>query len=105
MFRTATARGKAEQADYTAVCAREDSGEARSCAQQFDPQFLQPGNTQPPLTLLGEIIFCKTSREKSSFFFWRGPELFYFIHYFPNSLDFCILGGETAGQTAGQGIC
>jgi len=41
--RTATARGKAEQADYTAVCAREDSGEARSCAQQFDPQFLQPG--------------------------------------------------------------
>ena len=43
LFRTATARGKAEQADYAAVCAREDSGEARSCAQQFDPQFLQPG--------------------------------------------------------------
>merc|ERR550539_1455051 len=41
--RTATARGKAEQADYAAVCAREDSSEARSCAQQFDPQFLQPG--------------------------------------------------------------
>ena len=26
-FRTATARGKAEQADYAAVCANEDSSE------------------------------------------------------------------------------
>ena len=42
-LRTATARGKAEQADYAAVCAREDSGEARSAAHQLDPQFLQPG--------------------------------------------------------------
>ena len=41
--RTATARGKAEQADYAAVCAREDSTEARTCAQTFDPNFHQPG--------------------------------------------------------------
>ena len=58
MSRTATARGKAEQADYTAVCAREDSGEARSCAQQFDPQFLQPGITIV-LLLLGELFLKK----------------------------------------------
>ena len=42
-FRTATARGKAEQADYAAVCAREDSSEARACAQTFAPEFQQPG--------------------------------------------------------------
>merc|ERR1719499_2602277 len=41
--RTATARGKAEQADYAAVCAREDSSEARHCAQNFAPEFQQPG--------------------------------------------------------------
>merc|ERR1719378_819269 len=41
--RTATARGKAEQADYAAVCAREDSTEARGCANTFDPNFHQPG--------------------------------------------------------------
>jgi len=40
--RTATARGKAEQADYAAVCAREDSSEARGCAQTFAPEFKQP---------------------------------------------------------------
>merc|ERR1719270_2894992 len=40
--RTATARGKAEQADYAAVCARDDSSEARGCAQNFDPNFHQP---------------------------------------------------------------
>merc|ERR1719290_754546 len=40
--RTATARGKAEQADYAAVCAREDSGEARNCAKTFAPEFHQP---------------------------------------------------------------
>ena len=39
MCRTATARGKAEQADYAAVCAREDAGEARACATQFAPDF------------------------------------------------------------------
>lgn len=37
--RTATARGKAEQADYAAVCAREDAVEARACATQFAPDF------------------------------------------------------------------
>merc|ERR1711892_966182 len=37
------ARGKAEQADYAAVCAREDSSEARACAQTFAPEFQQPG--------------------------------------------------------------
>jgi len=41
--RTATARGKAEQADYAAVCAREDSFEARACASNFAPEFQQPG--------------------------------------------------------------
>merc|ERR1719268_27830 len=47
--RTATARGKAEQADYAAVCAREDSSEARSCAQNFAPEFQQPdGSGGPP---------------------------------------------------------
>jgi len=47
--RTATARGKAEQADYAAVCAREDSSEARSCAQNFAPEFQQPdGMAGPP---------------------------------------------------------
>jgi hypothetical protein len=39
LCRTATARGKAEQADYAAVCAREDAGEARACATQFAPDF------------------------------------------------------------------
>ena len=64
MFRTATARGKAEQADYTAVCAREDSGEARSCAQQFDPQFLQPGNTEHHSLCLGKLFFVKLHEKK-----------------------------------------
>jgi len=41
--RTATARGKAEQADYAAVCARDDSAEARACAQTLAPEFGQPG--------------------------------------------------------------
>merc|ERR1719370_47581 len=41
--RTATARGKAEQADYAAVCANEDSSEARTCASNFAPEFKQPG--------------------------------------------------------------
>jgi len=37
--RTATARGKAEQADYGAACANEDAHEARHCAQQLAPDF------------------------------------------------------------------
>jgi len=41
--RTATARGKAEQADYAAVCARDDSAEARACAQTLAPEFGKPG--------------------------------------------------------------
>lgn len=41
--RTATARGKAEQADYAAVHAKEDSLDARSCAGTFAPDFQQPG--------------------------------------------------------------
>jgi len=41
--RTATARGKAEQADYAAVCAKEDSGEARACSQTLAPEFGKPG--------------------------------------------------------------
>jgi len=41
--RTATARGKAEQADYASVCARDDSAEARACAQTLAPEFGQPG--------------------------------------------------------------
>jgi len=41
--RTATARGKAEHADYASGCAREDSTEARTCAQTFAPDFKQPG--------------------------------------------------------------
>merc|ERR1719412_692628 len=46
--RTATARGKAEQADYAAVCAREDSSEARGCANSFAPNFQQPDGTAGP---------------------------------------------------------
>merc|ERR1719474_810440 len=46
--RTATARGKAEQADYAAVCAREDSSEARACAQTFAPEFQQPDGATIP---------------------------------------------------------
>jgi junctophilin len=41
--RTATARGKAEQADYAAVCARDDSTEARACALKLAPDFGRPG--------------------------------------------------------------
>ncbi|XP_064112325.1 junctophilin-1-like isoform X2 [Macrobrachium nipponense] len=41
--RTATARGKAEQADKSAVHAREDSDIARIFAKQFAPDFHQPG--------------------------------------------------------------
>lgn len=41
--RTATARGKAEQADIAAVHAREDSDMARIFAKQFAPDFNQPG--------------------------------------------------------------
>jgi len=41
--RTATARGKAEQADYAAVHAKEDSAEARACVGTFAPEFQQPG--------------------------------------------------------------
>ncbi|XP_022241833.1 junctophilin-1-like [Limulus polyphemus] len=42
--RTATARGKAEQADISAVHAREDSDFARLIAQQFAPEFQQSGS-------------------------------------------------------------
>ncbi|KAF0288073.1 Junctophilin-3 [Amphibalanus amphitrite] len=41
--RTATARGKAEQADVAGQHAREDSAVARLHAKQFAPDFLQPG--------------------------------------------------------------
>ncbi|XP_042204277.1 junctophilin-1-like isoform X2 [Homarus americanus] len=41
--RTATARGKAEQADISAVHARDDSDVARVFAKQFAPDFHQPG--------------------------------------------------------------
>ena len=41
--RTATARGKAEQADYAAVHAKEDSADARACAGTFAPDFQQTG--------------------------------------------------------------
>merc|ERR550532_3940572 len=53
--RTATARGKAEQADYAAVCANEDSSEARTCASNFAPEFKQPdGTLMTPGALLSE---------------------------------------------------
>lgn len=42
--RTATARGKAEQADYASACARDDTTEARTCAQTFAPEFKQPAD-------------------------------------------------------------
>ncbi|XP_068083311.1 junctophilin-1 isoform X2 [Anabrus simplex] len=41
--RTATARGKAEQADIAADHAKEDSDIARETAKQFAPDFHQPG--------------------------------------------------------------
>ncbi|XP_045615335.1 junctophilin-1 isoform X2 [Procambarus clarkii] len=41
--RTATARGKAEQADISAVHARDDSDVARDFAKQYAPDFHQPG--------------------------------------------------------------
>nr|XP_053633934.1 junctophilin-1-like [Cherax quadricarinatus] len=41
--RTATARGKAEQADISGVHAREDSDVARVFAKQYAPDFHQPG--------------------------------------------------------------
>ncbi|KAJ8926689.1 hypothetical protein NQ314_020904, partial [Rhamnusium bicolor] len=41
--RTATARGKAEQADIAAAHAREDSDIAESVAKQYAPDFRQPG--------------------------------------------------------------
>ncbi|XP_050691567.1 junctophilin-1-like [Eriocheir sinensis] len=41
--RTATARGKAEQADIAAAHARNDSDMARIFAKQFAPDFHQPG--------------------------------------------------------------
>ena len=41
--RTATARGKAEQADIGAAHARNDSDMARIFAKQFAPDFHQPG--------------------------------------------------------------
>ncbi|XP_037077121.1 junctophilin-1-like [Pollicipes pollicipes] len=48
--RTATARGKAEQADIAALHSREDSDIARIHAKQFAPDFHQPGNSRraPP---------------------------------------------------------
>ncbi|CAG7837111.1 unnamed protein product [Allacma fusca] len=42
--RTATARGKGEQADIEATRAREDSEVARIIAKQFAPDFHQPGS-------------------------------------------------------------
>lgn len=41
--RTATARGKAEQADYLAAHARTDSDVAQEIANQYAPDFKQPG--------------------------------------------------------------
>ena len=43
LFRTATARGKAEQADISAMHAQEDSNIARLIAKQFDPDAKMPG--------------------------------------------------------------
>uniref|UniRef100_A0A4D5R9S2 Junctophilin-1 n=1 Tax=Scolopendra viridis TaxID=118503 RepID=A0A4D5R9S2_SCOVI len=42
--RTATARGKSEQADIASKHAQEDSDFARLCASQFAPEFQQPGS-------------------------------------------------------------
>lgn len=41
--RTATARGKAEQADFSAAHARSDSDVAQEVANQYAPDFKQPG--------------------------------------------------------------
>lgn len=43
LSRTATARGKAEQADISAMHAQEDSNIARLIAKQFDPDAKMPG--------------------------------------------------------------
>lgn len=44
IFRTATARGKAELADMSADQAREDFEIARNTAKQFAPDFNLPSN-------------------------------------------------------------
>lgn len=43
MYRTATARGKAEQADIAAVHGKQDSDVARVFAKQFAPEFTPGG--------------------------------------------------------------
>merc|ERR1712198_313624 len=40
--RTATARGKAEQADYAAVCAREDAQIAKECSLEYGANTASP---------------------------------------------------------------
>ncbi|GBN04933.1 hypothetical protein AVEN_82624-1, partial [Araneus ventricosus] len=42
---TATARGKAEQADISAMHAQEDATIARQIAKQFDPDIKMPGES------------------------------------------------------------
>ena len=51
-FRTATARGKAEQADIAAVHAREDAQMAVSVAKEFGGPS-DTGNLQPAKTAIG----------------------------------------------------
>jgi len=43
MFRTSTARDRAEQSIVSALQARDDSDIARVCAKQWAPEFHQPG--------------------------------------------------------------
>ena len=89
-LRTATARGKAEQADYAAVCAREDSSEARGCAQNFDPNFHQPGQ---PETF--RDVDTKQSVKMSAHCV---------CHIVQHSLFISILDGETPGKGINQKV-
>lgn len=83
--RTATARGKAEQADYAAACATEDSVEARTCASNFAPDFKQPDGQaiSPGVSLLPEPGLGPTGRASQP-----GP---------PPALKLEIPGGARAG--------
>lgn len=79
--RTATARGKGEQADIAAIHAREDSDFARLCAKQFAPDFHQPGLEVLKKTLEehghGDLSLMSTPKAKDDQTAFRSKSFYY----------------------------
>ena len=68
IYRTATARGKAEQADTAAKQARHDAEIAKLVARQFAPEFHLPGLFLFSYFLYNATVKCIISAQNKALF-------------------------------------